>query len=224
MKSSGRDFGAFFDALIPPLKAAYRRFREPIVTKIARRRRDPFQVLISTVLSLRTKDQTTAEASYRLFRLARTPASMTKLSAAEIEKAIFPVGFYRVKARSILGICASLVRDYDGRVPHTMEELLKFNGVGRKTANLVLTRGFGLPGICVDVHVHRISNRLGVLKTRDPEETETKLREILPRRYWIIYNDLLVAYGQNLCKPVSPLCSRCTVKRLCARVGVERSR
>jgi endonuclease-3 len=149
---------------------------------------------------------------------------MLRLSAGRIEHAIFPVGFYRTKARVILGVCRDLLERFDGRVPSTIDALLTLKGVGRKTANLVVTLGFGRPGICVDVHVHRISNRLGYVRSRTPEETETALRARLPRRYWIGYNDLLVAFGQNICLPVSPRCSVCPVSRVCPRVGVTRSR
>jgi len=191
---------------------------------VADRRRDPFRVLIACLLSLRTKDETTGPASERLFALADTPAVMLRLSASRIERAIFPVGFYRTKARVILGVCRDLLEHFGSRVPDTIDELLTLKGVGRKTANLVVTVGFGKPGICVDIHVHRISNRLGYVRTRAPEETEVALRARLPRRYWIGYNDLLVSFGQNVCAPVSPKCSICPVRGLCPRVGVTRSR
>ena len=191
---------------------------------MAQRRRDPFRVLIACLLSLRTRDETTGPASERLFALADTPAAMLRLSASRIERAIFPVGFYRTKARVILGVCRDLVEHFGSRVPDTIDELLTLKGVGRKTANLVVTVGFGKPGICVDIHVHRISNRLGYVRTRAPEETEVALRARLPRRYWIGYNDLLVSFGQNVCVPVSPKCSICPVRGLCPRVGVTRSR
>jgi endonuclease-3 len=191
---------------------------------VAQRRRDPFRVLIACLLSLRTKDETTGPASERLFALADTPAVMLGLSASRIERAIFPVGFYRTKARVILGVCRDLLEHFGSRVPDTIDELLTLKGVGRKTANLVVTVGFGKPGICVDIHVHRISNRLGYVRTRAPEETEVALRARLPRRYWIGYNDLLVSFGQNVCVPVSPKCSICPVRGLCPRVGVTRSR
>jgi endonuclease-3 len=191
---------------------------------VADRRRDPFRVLIACLLSLRTKDETTGPAAERLFALADTPAVMLRLSASRIERAIFPVGFYRTKARVILGVCRDLLEHFGSRVPDTIDELLTLKGVGRKTANLVVTVGFGKPGICVDIHVHRISNRLGYVRTRAPEETEVALRARLPRRYWIGYNDLLVSFGQNVCAPVSPKCSACPVRGLCPRVGVTRSR
>ena len=196
---------------------------EQAVTEVSRER-DPFKVLVSTLISLRTKDEVTRKASERLFRLADTPESMVKLEASAIEKSIFPAGFYRTKARHILGTCTALLRDHGGRVPDEIEELLSLPGVGRKTANLVVTLGFGKPGICVDTHVHRILNRLGYVRTRTPEETERALRAKLPRRHWIEINDLLVTYGQRVCAPVSPFCSRCRLAPLCGRVGVTRSR
>jgi len=181
-------------------------------------------VLIACLLSLRTKDETTGPAAARLFALADTPATMGRLTPRRIERAIFPVGFYRTKSRVILGICADLLARYGGRVPDRIDDLLTLKGVGRKTANLVVTMGFGKPGICVDIHVHRISNRWGFIRTRTPEESERALRSRLPRRYWIGYNDLLVAFGQNICQPVSPHCSTCPLADACPRVGVTRSR
>ena len=207
------------------LKREVRQWQEPVVGVVARESgRDPFKVLISCLLSLRTKDKTTSEASARLFALAGDPASMLKCSASRIERAIYPVGFYRTKTKQIQNICRRLLDDYNGQVPNSIEALLTLPGVGRKTANLVVTVGYGKPGICVDIHVHRISNRWGYVKTRNPKETEEALRKKLPSRYWIIYNDLLVPYGQNLCQPVSPFCSRCKLVKYCDRVGVTRSR
>jgi endonuclease-3 len=185
---------------------------------------DPFRVLIACVLSLRTQDATTAAASERLFALADSPAAMLRLSAAEIARVIYPVGFYRTKARAILSICGDLLERFGGRVPDTIDDLLTLTGVGRKTANLVVTMGYGKPGICVDTHVHRISNRLGYVRAKTPEQTEMALRARLPRRYWIGYNDLLVSFGQNVCAPISPRCSICPVRALCRRVGVTASR
>ena len=185
---------------------------------------DPFRVLIACILSLRTQDTTTGPAAARLFAVADTPATMLRLRASRIQDLIYPVGFYRTKAGVILGICRDLLERFDGKVPDTLDELLTLNGVGRKTANLVVTMGFNKPGICVDTHVHRISNRLGYVRTRTPEETEMALRARLPRRYWIGYNDLLVAFGQNICQPVSPRCSTCPLADACPRVGVTRSR
>ena len=185
---------------------------------------DPFRVLIACILSLRTQDTTTGPAAARLFAVADTPATMLRLRASRIQDLIYPVGFYRTKAGVILGICRDLLERFDGKVPDTLDELLTLNGVGRKTANLVVTMGFNKPGICVDTHVHRISNRLGYVRTKNPEETEMALRGRLPRRYWIGYNDLLVAFGQNVCAPISPRCSTCPVSALCARVGVTSAR
>jgi endonuclease-3 len=196
----------------------------PIVTLVAETSNDPFKVLISTVLSLRTKDETTAGASKRLFKLADNPSDMFKLSEKEIIKAIYPVGFYKTKAKSIKSICRDLISKYDSKVPDDIDELLKLNGVGPKTANLVVTLGYNKPGICVDTHVHRISNRLGYIKTKTPDETETVLREKLPKKYWIDYNSLLVSFGQHLCRPISPFCSRCPVESYCDRIGVTKSR
>jgi endonuclease-3 len=206
------------------LTGEYERFKTPAVTVVSLETRDPFRVLVSCILSLRTKDRTTAEAGERLFAVASTPRGISKLTAKRIEKLIYPVGFYRNKAVQIRDISKELVEDYSSKVPDTIEGLLHFKGVGRKTANLVMTLGHGLPGICVDIHVHRITNRWGFLSTKTPDKTEFVLREILPPEYWIPINDLLVAYGQNLCKPVSPFCSICKIKRFCGRVGVLKSR
>jgi endonuclease-3 len=186
--------------------------------------RDPFKILIGCLLSLRTKDETTGPAAARLFALADTPAGILALPTATIERAIFPVGFYRTKARVLHRVCRDLLDRFDGRVPADLDALLTLHGVGRKTANLVVTFGFGLPGICVDTHVHRITNRLGFVRTRSPEETEMALRRRLPPRHWIELNDLLVAFGQTICHPTSPRCSQCPVVRACRRVGVRRSR
>lgn len=206
------------------LKRELRKWETPIVTKMAENKRGPFQILISTILSSRTKDEVTAEASGRLFLLADSPAEMLRLTEERIRKAIYPVGFYRTKARILLRTCRELIDRYRSRVPDSLEELLTLPGVGRKTANLVIALGFGGAGLCVDTHVHRISNRLGYVNTKSPEETEMALRQKLPRRYWRFYNTILVAHGQNICKPISPLCSRCPVSRYCDRVGVVRSR
>ncbi len=186
--------------------------------------RDPFRILIACLLSLRTKDETTGPAAERLFALARAPEVMLRLTPRRIERAIFPVGFYRTKARVIRGVCRDLLARFGGKVPGDLDALLTLKGVGRKTANLVVTMGFGRPGICVDTHVHRISNRLGFVRTKSPEQTEQALRKKLPRRHWIELNDLLVAFGQNVCQPLSPRCSTCPVRHLCRRIGVTRSR
>ena len=186
--------------------------------------RDPFRILIGCLLSLRTRDETTGPAAARLFALADTPAGMLALSRRAIERAIFPVGFYRTKARVIQRVSDELVTRHGGGVPADLDALLALHGVGRKTANLVITFAFGLPGICVDTHVHRITNRLGFVRTPTPERTEWALRAKLPRRHWIVLNDLLVAFGQNVCHPTSPRCSVCPVSELCHRLGVTRAR
>lgn len=196
----------------------------PSVSRIARRKRDPFKILVSTVLSLRTKDEVTAEAARRLFEVAGTPAGLKKIPVAKLEKIIYPVGFYRTKARVIRDIARRLVEEFDGKVPDTVEALLGFNGVGRKTAALVVSLGFGKDAICVDTHVHRVSNRLGFVATSGPHQTETALMALLPRKYWIGYNELLVTFGQQVCTPVSPRCSSCPVGKRCPRRGVGRSR
>jgi endonuclease-3 len=206
------------------LRGAAPSWHAPIVTLIATQTQSPFHVLISCLLSLRTKDETTAPAARRLFALAETPAAMRQLTPQQIEKAIFPVGFYRTKARTILDICATLVEHHQGRVPDDLDALLTFKGVGRKTANLVLTQGFQKAGICVDTHVHRISNRWGYVRTKDPHDTEMALRRKLPPQYWIEYNDLLVAFGQTICNPTSPWCSRCPIEVYCIQRGVVRKR
>ena len=207
------------------VKREIRQWQEPVVGVVAREsNRDPFRILISCLLSLRTKDKTTSEASARLFALADTPRTLLKLPLRQIERAIFPVGFYRTKAKSIHQICRRLLEVYGGVVPDSIDELMTLSGVGRKTANLVVTVGYGRPGICVDIHVHRICNRWGYVKTKTPEDTEQALRRVLPTQHWITFNDLLVPYGQNLCQPVSPFCSHCKLTDYCDRVGVKRSR
>ena len=198
--------------------------KTPAVTIVSQREGNPFKVLISCILSLRTQDRTTGAASERLFALADTPEKMMVLPCDTIEKAIYPVGFYRTKSAHILEICRILDTEYGGNVPDEIDELLKLKGVGRKTANLVVTLGYGKPGICVDTHVHRICNRWGYVVTRTPEETEFALREKLPKEYWIVINDLLVTFGQNQCSPLSPRCSTCRLAHLCDRVGVGKSR
>lgn len=210
--------------IIPLLRQAVTRFTSPIVTEISQNTLDPFQILISTLLSLRTKDEVTREASRRLFQVAKNPRDILCMTQQELEILIYPVGFYRTKAKRIRDICRELVEKHNGQVPDDLDVLLSLKGVGRKTANLVLTMAYGKQGICVDTHVHRISNRIGYVSTKTPEETEMVLREKLPIQYWSEYNDLLVTYGQNICKPVSPFCSKCIIQRFCRKVGVARSR
>ncbi len=210
--------------VIKILRRAVRKWHTPYVTELSQRRREPFHILISTLLSLRTKDAVTAAASQRLFALADTPATILKLTPRQIERAIYPAGFYRVKARNTLKVCRALIEQHNNRVPDEIDELVKLPGVGRKTANLVVTLGFGKLGICVDTHVHRITNRWGYVQTKTPEQTEMALREKLPRAYWIEINDELVALGQNICHPTSPKCSICPIRQYCDRVGVTRNR
>lgn len=175
--------------------------------------KDPYLVLIACILSLRTNDRTTYPATLRMLKLGKTPEEISKCSVEELSKAIYPVGFYANKARQIIELSKKIVEI--GKVPDTIEDLIKFNGVGRKTANLVLAKGFQIPAICVDVHVHRICNRLGYVKTKNPEETEFALRKKLPQKYWLDINTLLVTHGQNICKPIKPLCEGCPIKEFC---------
>ena len=212
------------DKVISELKREVKNWVTPSVTFIAVHTNDPFQVLISTILSLRTKDAVTIEASKRLFAIAKTPHDLSKVTSKKIEQLIYPAGFYKTKAKRIIEICKTLIRDYDGKVPDSIDELLKLKGVGRKTANLVITLGYNKPGICVDTHVHRISNRLGIVKTKTPDETEFALMKVLPKKYWINYNDLLVTFGQNLCVPISPWCSKCPIKLHCPQISVQTRR
>jgi endonuclease-3 len=196
----------------------------PSVSGVAAEHNDPYHVLVSTVISLRTKDEVTKSASDRLFRRAPTAADLATMPEEEIAEIIYPAGFYRTKARNLRSIAETLQQEYGGRVPDTEAGLLTLPGVGRKTANLVLGLGFGLPAICVDTHVHRIPNRLGIVETKTPDKTEEALQESLPREYWIEINGLLVAFGRQVCTPVSPWCSTCPLAERCPRIGVTRSR
>jgi len=204
-----------FEKAFKILKKESKNWNAPVVAFMGRNGNDPFKILISTILSLRTKDQITAQASDRLFKVADTPEKILKLSEKEIEELIYPVGFYRNKAKIIKEISKILVEKFNSKVPDDLETLLSFKGVGRKTANLVLSEGFGKPAICVDVHVHRISNRIGLVKTKNPEETEFKLMKILPKKYWKDINFVLVAFGQTICKPVKPKCKECPIVKYC---------
>jgi endonuclease-3 len=207
------------------LKKEIRKWKVPAVGVIADQAIDrPFETLASTMLSLRTKDKVTEMASRRLLARAPTPEILAALSLREIERLIYPVGFYHTKAGNLKKTCEILVKEQSSRVPRSMDGLLALPGVGRKTANLVLTVGFNDYGICVDTHVHRISNIWGYVAAKTPKETEFALRKKLPRRHWKTYNDILVTFGQNLCLPVSPWCSRCPIAGYCPRIGVLRSR
>jgi endonuclease-3 len=219
-----RPASAGMDRTIAAMRGAIAGGPVASVTEIAHRDRDPFRILISTVISLRTKDEVTTAASGRLFALADTPRALAELSLPRIERAIFPAGFYRTKARTVREIARRIEREYDGRVPDTIEALLDFKGVGRKTAALVVSLGYGREAICVDTHVHRISNRLRWVKTKTPGETERALMIVLPRRHWIGINDTMVSFGQRVCMPVSPRCTTCPLFRDCPREGVVRHR
>ena len=197
----------------------------PVVTKISQKEKsDPYLVLIGTLLSLRTKDEMTEKAMEKLTKKAKTPQELLRIPEDELQKLIYPVGFYRIKARTLRDVSGIIIDKYDGQVPDSIDELLTIKGVGRKTANLVITEGFGQPGICVDTHVHRISNRLGIVSTKNPHETEESLRKVLPKHYWIIYNALLVTFGKRVCKPISPLCSNCELSSICKKAGVGKHR
>lgn len=178
----------------------------------------PFLVLISCILSLRTNDKTTYTATLRMLKLGTNPKAFSKIKAENLEKAIYPVGFYKNKAKQIIELSKILVEKYNSKVPDEIDELIKFRGVGRKTANLVLSRGFNKPAICVDVHMHRIFNRLGYVKTKTPEETEFALRKKLPKEFWIDINTLMVTHGQNICKPINPMCTQCPIEKYCAKI------
>jgi len=217
---------AYFDRIFNEFNASLKAINKvtPAVSYVAITKNDPYCVLISTILSLRTKDDVTLKGSMRLFEKADNPKAMLKLSAEDIEKLIFPVGFYKTKAVRILEISQTLVDKYDGAVPHTVDELLALPGVGIKTANLTLNLGFNIDAICVDCHVHQISNRMGWIKTKTPEESEKVLQTVMPKRYWIPLNELLVSYGQEICTSVSPKCSMCAECDKCPKIGVNKSR
>ena len=195
------------------IREEYKKWNAPIVNLISVQTKDPYKILVSTLLSLRTKDEVTAKASYRIFEEADTPEKMVKLSEGEIQKLIYPVGFYKQKSKTLIDTSQILIDKYDSKVPNTLEELLEFKGIGRKTANLVLALGYGQDTICVDTHVHRISNRWGIHSTKTPEETEFSLMKKIPKKYWSEINDLLVAFGQTICRPIGPKCELCKVKK-----------
>jgi endonuclease III len=198
---------------------------QPAATSITQQYgRNPFLILVSCILSLRTRDSVSLPASQRLFEHAQNPQALLLLSPATIAKLIYPTGFYRQKTKQILEICTILLKQYNGKVPNTYEKLIELPGVGPKTANLTLAEGFGIPAICVDTHVHRISNRLGLVATKTPEETEIALKQLLPEKYWSEYNKLMVMWGQNICVPISPKCSMCPLLPLCPQIGVTRHR
>lgn len=205
------------------LREEIKKFNVPIVSEVAADR-DPYKVLISCILSLRTKDEVTKKASLKLFEHANTAKKMIQMDEMEIQKLIYPVGFYKTKAKRIIEMSHKILDEYGGIVPDTIDELLKLKGVGRKTANIVVTLGYAKLGVCVDTHVHRISNRWGYVKTKNPIQTEFALREKLPQEHWIEYNDILVTYGQNVCAPISPKCSICPIEKYCPKLGVAKHR
>ncbi len=204
------------DEIVSTLKAAKQPQSEFV--KLMDSFNSPYLVLIACILSLRTNDRTTYPATLRMLELAKTPKEMKNVKVEDLAKAIYPVGFYENKAKQIIELSRQIDEELDGKVPDTIEELVEFNGVGRKTANLVLSQGFNKPAICVDVHVHRIFNRLGYVCTKNPEETEFALREKLPQKYWIDINTLMVTHGQNVCKPTKPKCSECPITDYCAKI------
>lgn len=213
------------DKIVKLLKKESKKWKYPFVSEWSRIVKDPFTTLISCLLSLRTKDEVTAKASIRLLKKYNTPAKILKLSHKQIEKLIYPVGFYRTKAKRIREICKVLIEKYNGKVPDNFDELIKLKGVGPKTASIVVVYGFNKPKhIPVDTHVHQISNRLGLVKTKTPEKTQVGLEKIIPKKYWYDINELLVQFGQNVCVPVSPFCSKCPINKYCLRIGVKRSR
>jgi len=225
MRRSGpRPWAAIFRAMTRGLDSARPGGALPPVSAVARENNDPFRVLVATMISLRTRDEVTSRASDALLSLAPSASSLAAMPVDRIARSIYPAGFYRTKAKNLRAASRLLLQRHGGSVPSKMDELLALPGVGRKTANLVRNLGFGLPGICVDTHVHRISNRMGWVTTRTAEQTETALMEVLPVRHWIGVNELLVRYGQAVCTPLSPRCSTCPAARFCARVGVGKSR
>ena len=209
------------DKIYKTLGKEFRKYSLPVVDLIEVQTGDPFKILVTTILSARTKDQTTSAIAARLFKQVDSPEDLEKLSLAEIENLISPVGFYHNKAKYLKKLPEVLKEKFDGKIPEEIDELLQLPGVGRKTANLVRTIAFKKPGICVDTHVHRISNRLGLVKTKTPFDTEMELRKILPQKYWLNFNSYLVAFGQNHCFPRNPKCSTCPIYDECKKVGVE---
>lgn len=203
------------------LKKEYARRQAPIIELIQAQTGDPFCILVATILSARTRDETTAAVCKRLFQVVRAPHDFDALSLPELERLLHPIGFFRTKAQHLKALPAALDQLFAGRIPDTIEELCRLPGVGRKTANLVRSVAFDKPAICVDVHVHRISNRLGLLRTRSPLETEMTLRRILPVKYWKTWNRQLVSFGQTVCTPLNPHCNQCVLTRHCARAGVK---
>jgi endonuclease-3 len=225
LRLPGRDSTELAIKVIHQLRKATKKMTKPAVSQIvAKYGRDSFLILISCLLSLRTKDTISLPISLVLFQYAHTPQELLKIPLKKLEKIIYSIGFYRRKANLLHSVSRDIITRFGGKVPNTLKELLSIKGVGRKTANIVLAEGFCVPAIAVDTHVHRISNRLGLVKTKTPEQTERELKKIIPKRYWIELNPLLVMWGQNVCEPVLPRCSCCAIAHLCPRIGVTRSR
>ena len=212
------------DSVYSILKKEVKNYKVPVVDLVEIQTKDPLKVLLATILSARTKDETTLKAVKKLFSKVKKPSDLEKLSKKEIEKLIYPVGFYHTKADHLKKFPLVLKREFNNIIPSTVEELVKLPGVGRKTANLVVAVAFNKPAICVDTHVHTITNRLGYVHTKNPLRTEFQLRKKLPKKYWITFNSILVAFGQNLCRPVSPFCNRCPIDKYCNKVGVTTHR
>jgi endonuclease-3 len=209
------------DKIIEILDVESRKWKSPVDTLVALQKHNPFLVLITTIVSLRTKDEVTIKVCEKLYEKLSKPEDILKLSVDDVSKLIYPCGFYNNKAIQIYDICHRLINEYKSIVPNEIDELTKFKGVGKKTANLVLAEGYSLPAMCVDVHVHRISNRFGYVRTKTPDETEMWLRKKLPKQYWNRYNQILVALGQSICRPISPKCSECPVLKYCKRINVK---
>jgi endonuclease-3 len=209
------------DKIIEILEVESKKWNSPVDTLVDLQKNNPFLVLITTIVSLRTKDEVTIKVCEKLYEKLSKPEDILNLSTDDVSKLIYPCGFYNNKAKQIYSICYSLINDYNSIVPNKIDDLIKFPGVGRKTANLVLAEGYGLLAMCVDVHVHRISNRFGYVRTKTPDETETRLRKKLPKKYWNRYNQILVALGQSICRPISPKCTQCPVINYCKRINVK---
>lgn len=212
------------EKIISILKVESKKWNAPVLGLISLHKKDPFRILISTIISLRTKDEITIKTSKNLFKILKKPKDIYFISTKDIEEAIYPCGFYKRKSIQIKNICEKLSTDFDSKIPNDINELLKFKGIGRKTANLVLSEAYSIPTICVDTHVHRISNRLGFIKTKTPTETEFELKKRLDKKYWKEYNSLLVAFGQTICRPISPYCSKCPIKKYCKKTGITQHR
>ena len=210
--------------IVYTLEKASKNWNVPVVTLISLQEKAPFKVLLSTLISLRTKDEVTIQSSKRLFKILKHPKDIYNITAKQIEDAIYPAGFYKQKSIRIIEICKRLAEEYQSQVPKDIPTLLTFKGIGRKTANLILAEGYSIPAVCVDTHVHRISNRLGYVHTKTPDETEFALREKLPKQYWIKYNTLLVAFGQKICRPISPHCTLCPINKYCEKINVNKHR